>query len=123
MNMSIKRKPDFEVLRCSFCDNAQDDVRTLIAGPTVFICNECVAVCVDILTTDSTADSRSPDSAEARRLRVKTAAIFPDRSDTCSLCGKPGLLEEMLPLGSRGILCGECADTIEDALRQGRPMT
>ena len=54
--MSARQKPDLDVLRCSFCNKAQGDVRKLIAGPTVFICNECVEVCVDILATDSTSD-------------------------------------------------------------------
>jgi len=36
-------------LRRSFCNKSQADVPKLIAGPTVFICNECVEVCNDIL--------------------------------------------------------------------------
>ena len=36
-------------LRCSFCNKSQAQVRTLIAGPSVFICDECVDICVDIL--------------------------------------------------------------------------
>jgi ATP-dependent Clp protease ATP-binding subunit ClpX len=35
--------------RCSFCDKAQDEVPKLISGPSVFICNECVGLCIDIL--------------------------------------------------------------------------
>jgi len=121
--MSVKLQPDSEILRCSFCGKGREDVRKLIAGPTVFICNECVEVCLDILADDSTPDADSQDSTESQRLRVKAAAIFPDRSVTCSVCGKSGLTEEMLPIGSRGTLCGECADAIEDSLRQGRPIT
>src|SRR6476661_1360710 len=41
-----------EVIRCSFCNKSQNDVRKLIAGPTVFICDECVAVCQDIIDED-----------------------------------------------------------------------
>lgn len=37
-----------DTLHCSFCDKSQHDVRTLIAGPTVFICNECVLLSVGI---------------------------------------------------------------------------
>src|SRR5579859_6950595 len=36
-------------LRCSFCGKTQDEVKKLVAGPTVYICNECVALCNDIL--------------------------------------------------------------------------
>ena len=36
-------------LYCSFCDKSQHEVRKLIAGPTVFICDECVELCMDII--------------------------------------------------------------------------
>ncbi len=39
-------------LRCSFCGRTQDEVRKLIAGPGVYICDECVALCEDILSED-----------------------------------------------------------------------
>ena len=35
--------------RCSFCNKSQDDVQKLIAGPSVYICDECVEVCADII--------------------------------------------------------------------------
>ena len=122
-SMTEKRKPDPAVLRCSFCNKAQEEVRKLIAGPAAFICNECVEVCLDIVATDSTPDSSPRDSAESQRLRLKAAAVFPDRSATCTLCGKPALPDEVLTIDGRGILCGECADAIEDALGKGRPIT
>ena len=34
---------------CSFCGKSQDEVRKMIAGPTVFICHECVDLCVEII--------------------------------------------------------------------------
>ncbi|MGC1358571.1 MAG: ClpX C4-type zinc finger protein, partial [Xanthobacteraceae bacterium] len=36
-------------LYCSFCGKSQHEVRKLIAGPTVFICDECVELCMDII--------------------------------------------------------------------------
>ena len=47
-----------EILRCSFCNKDQNDVRKLIAGPTVFICDECVEVCNDIIADDNKFDNR-----------------------------------------------------------------
>ena len=38
-----------DLLRCSFCGKAQKQVKALIAGPGVYICNECVGLCVEIL--------------------------------------------------------------------------
>ena len=46
------KKNSNEALRCSFCNKSQNDVRKLIAGPTVFICDECVTVCQDIIDED-----------------------------------------------------------------------
>ncbi len=36
-------------LRCSFCSKSQDEVRKLIAGPEVYICDECIDLCNDII--------------------------------------------------------------------------
>lgn len=41
-----------EVLSCSFCGKTQDEVKKLIAGPNVFICNECIELCNEILKED-----------------------------------------------------------------------
>src|SRR6187551_3272424 len=54
----VKKSGETEVLRCSFCNKDQNDVRKLIAGPTVFICDECVEVCNDIIADDNKFDSR-----------------------------------------------------------------
>ncbi|MFN8059024.1 MAG: ATP-dependent Clp protease ATP-binding subunit ClpX [Vicinamibacterales bacterium] len=48
-----KRDGENEMLRCSFCNKDQAVVRKLIAGPTVYICDECVEVCNDILADDA----------------------------------------------------------------------
>ena len=45
----MSTKMDDEKLRCSFCGKAQDEVKKLIAGPHVYICNECIRLCQDIL--------------------------------------------------------------------------
>jgi ATP-dependent Clp protease ATP-binding subunit ClpX len=58
-----KKNGENEVLRCSFCNKDQNDVRKLIAGPTVFICDECVEVCNDIIADDSRFESRGPRAA------------------------------------------------------------
>lgn len=53
-----RKEPEGEVLRCSFCNKDQNDVRKLIAGPTVFICDECVEVCNDIIADDNRVDNK-----------------------------------------------------------------
>ena len=42
-----------KLLFCSFCGKNQNEVRRLIAGPSVYICDECVDLCNDIITEES----------------------------------------------------------------------
>jgi ATP-dependent Clp protease ATP-binding subunit ClpX len=59
----VKKNGESEVLRCSFCNKDQNDVRKLIAGPTVFICDECVEVCNDIIADDNRFETRGVRSS------------------------------------------------------------
>jgi hypothetical protein len=45
-----------KALYCSFCGKSQHEVRKLIAGPTIFICDECVELCVNIIREESALD-------------------------------------------------------------------
>lgn len=47
-------------LNCSFCGKPSADVAKLIAGPGVFICNECVGLCTDILDQEQAVQSTAP---------------------------------------------------------------
>ena len=46
-------KNNKNILYCSFCGKSQHEVRKLIAGPTVFICDECVELCMDIIKEEN----------------------------------------------------------------------
>ena len=46
-------KNNKNILYCSFCGKSQHEVKKLIAGPTVFICDECVELCMDIIKEES----------------------------------------------------------------------
>ncbi|HLA76910.1 MAG TPA: ATP-dependent Clp protease ATP-binding subunit ClpX [Vicinamibacteria bacterium] len=59
----MKKNGETEILRCSFCNKDQNDVRKLIAGPTVFICDECVDVCNDIIADDRRVEGRTYKSS------------------------------------------------------------
>ena len=55
-------RDDKNILFCSFCGKSQHEVRKLIAGPTVFICDECVELCMDIIREENkTQLSKSAD--------------------------------------------------------------
>ena len=49
----MSKKEEKESLFCSFCGKSQKEVKKLIAGPTVFVCDECVELCMDIIREDS----------------------------------------------------------------------
>lgn len=62
-------------LHCSFCGKSQHEVRKLIAGPSVFVCDECVELCNDIIRSESAAEqtddvvkSKFPKPAEIRKI-------------------------------------------------------
>jgi len=59
-----RKKGEGDVLRCSFCNKNQRDVKKLIAGPTVYICDECVDICLDIISEEK----EQPDPKNKIRL-------------------------------------------------------
>ena len=68
-------KQDERLLNCSFCNKKQDEIRKLIAGPSVFICNECVELCNEII--------RDEDDANVSRSEDDTG--FPRPDQTCKI--------------------------------------
>ena len=55
-------------LKCSFCGKTQDQVRRLVAGPGVYICDECITLCEDIIREEFAADEQQEESAEVFEL-------------------------------------------------------
>jgi ATP-dependent Clp protease ATP-binding subunit ClpX len=70
--MTEKKEHTASPLKCSFCGKGQDEVKKLIAGPSVFICNECVDLCNEIIAEEweeakETNIPRLPKPTEIRR--------------------------------------------------------
>ncbi len=67
--------------RCSFCGKGKDKVRRLVAGPGVFICDQCVQLCSEVLQSDAQQGDLSigPDSEVAEvlldELRINAAGL------------------------------------------------
>ena len=57
--MSDKKGSSEKLLYCSFCGKSQHEVRKLIAGPSVFICDECIELCNDIIRDETQADQQT----------------------------------------------------------------
>ena len=72
--MATKSNGDSKnTLYCSFCGKSQHEVRKLIAGPTVFICDECVELCMDIIREETKASD------------LKTTDGVPTPKDICGV--------------------------------------
>jgi len=58
-------------LKCSFCGKSQNDVRKLIAGPTVYICDECIELCNDIIARVGRGEvARDPVAPQAGEIKT-----------------------------------------------------
>jgi ATP-dependent Clp protease ATP-binding subunit ClpX len=64
------RRPE-EILRCSFCGKSQNEVKKLIAGPSVYICNECIDICNEIINDDEQAETMNVRSALPKPQEMK----------------------------------------------------
>src|SRR5207342_1659118 len=66
-----KKTGNGDVLRCSFCNKSQRDVKKLIAGPTVYICDECVDICLDIIAEDRVLETQAPETKLPKPKEIK----------------------------------------------------
>jgi ATP-dependent Clp protease ATP-binding subunit ClpX len=73
-------------LHCTFCGKSQHEVRKLIAGPTVFICDECVELCMDIVGEENKS------SLVKSRDGIPTPKEI--RKGSRRLCDRPGSCQE-----------------------------
>src|SRR5918911_24458 len=65
------RRPE-EILRCSFCGKSQNEVKKLIAGPSVYICNECIDICNEIINDDEQAEAATTRTALPKPQEIKS---------------------------------------------------
>lgn len=84
-------------LQCSFCDRTEQEVRSLIAGPKVYICDECVNLCIDLL-----------------------AKSFERKPESCLLCGAAKERREMTHIPQRGPVCGACLEVVEKTINHAK---
>ncbi len=66
-----RKKGETDVLRCSFCNKNQRDVKKLIAGPTVYICDECVDICLDIIAEERDTQEQKTKSHIPTPMEIK----------------------------------------------------
>ncbi len=97
------------LLRCSFCNKSQRDVRKMIAGPEVQICDECVSVCQGIVAEDVQSDGRTPIDSD-------NSEVVP-----CAICRSRIRVIHGLSIGTRGVLCQHCTEDVKEALKRPAP--
>ncbi len=69
----VAKGPHHGDLSCSFCGKGQQDVRKLIAGPNVCICDECIGLCGDIVAGDAPPDPPRAEDVLTAAARLITA--------------------------------------------------
>ena len=74
-DMTGKGDDNGKLLYCSFCGKSQHEVRKLIAGPSVFICDECVDLCNDIIR-EEVQESQAESSQQKLPTPVEACCIF-----------------------------------------------
>ncbi len=67
-----RKKSDTDGLKCSFCNKSQRDVRKLIAGPTVYICDECVDICLDIIAEERESEEQDEGMSLPKPVEIKS---------------------------------------------------
>jgi ATP-dependent Clp protease ATP-binding subunit ClpX len=71
----MKKRDDNANLSCSFCGKSQREVKKLIAGPTVYICDECIELCNDIIAEEYGREESSPESSRVPKPKEINAAL------------------------------------------------
>lgn len=70
--MSKDKRDDIDILRCSFCGKSQNEVDRIVAGPNVYICNECIELSEEIISMDMMEETRAqielPKPAEIKAI-------------------------------------------------------
>lgn len=103
----MKEPREGKVLACSFCKKDSEEVRKLIAGPGVHICDECVDVCVDIIADPAPMAEAAPGEHRDVPWAGRGSAV------RCALCGMPCVTEDVLLVEGKGVLCRPCVSQVE----------
>lgn len=89
---------------CSFCSKGPNEVRKLIAGPSVHICDECVKLCSGIVAAEAAAEAKAIAKAV-------TAKSKEDR--LCGICMEPRETDELIFLPHAAYMCAGCLEDIQ----------
>ena len=100
-------------LDCTFCGKSQGEVRKLIAGPTVYICDECIKLCNDII-----AEKAGKPPLEDQPRSDKEERTGGTMTLRCSFCGKQQHEVQTLIAGPSAYICDECIGLCNDIIAE-----
>jgi len=89
---------------CSFCGKNQSEVRKLVAGPSVHICDECVELCRNIV-------AQEVDPGE--KAKTKAAKAKARESRLCGVCMEPRETDELIFLPHAAYMCAGCLEELQ----------
>jgi hypothetical protein len=113
---------------CSFCNKRLAEVRKLVAGPTAYICDECVGVCVDIIVDDVRVSASGEYGTQSLELQARLKAHqmnahrapeivaserLPDWHVRCALCQLVVATDDAIQVDDRGVLCDPCVSAVQ----------
>ena len=99
-----------DILRCSFCSKSQNDVKKLIAGPTVYICDECVDVCKrDIADDPRPSPRRLARSFRSRKKSREFLDLYVIGQETTKEEARSGRLQSLQAASATRATASRCA--------------
>jgi ClpX C4-type zinc finger protein len=90
-----------KTVACSFCGKSQNEVRKIIAGPAVHICNECVDLCDEILTKENVNEADGAMKSDSTNERL------------CGICMQPRESDELIFLPHAAYMCAGCLEELQ----------
>jgi hypothetical protein len=102
-----------DLVKCSFCGKAQKQVRRLIAGPDVYICDECVVKCVDIIAEELTEpdyeNEQVPGTHQIARNDLLGLLGHQVRIESAKVAALQGRIGTVIAVGNDETLLVECS--------------
>lgn len=116
-------KPEHDIekngeLRCSFCGHYQSQVKKLIAGPGVYICDECTELSMEIIEEELRKEGR--DTPDHDHTHEETGQQIPKLGELrCSFCGHYQSQVKRLITGPEVYICDECIELCGEIIEEG----
>jgi len=110
------RRPDRLLLACSFCGKPQKEVRKLIAGPHVYICDGCIALADTVIGSGNAASTAlgTINAVPEQLIRIRCSFCGKDRSQAPGLAAMPAGAGRKTP--EFAAVCSECLDLCDEII-------